>query len=303
MTRRRGTPADSLELLLDTICNTFGGIIFIALLVVVLLMISGPPDAPHTSPQEVVKSVEEQFQLENLQRLKSRLQANLEKQMQVASTQTSNDFPENLATYQQELARHSELENAIPDLQKAIEQMQTADADLSKRLSELKIERASVERQAAALKQTLTERKPSQRKTLRMPVVRSPGIKSEILVVIQFNRLYFWHEFSPLGEREGLNADDFLVLSEEGQALVTTPNPTRGLPLDETPRTLQRIKRALNRFRPSESYLAVVVRPDSYGSFQYFREAAVASGFEYRLIPATADQRFVDRGGSGGTVQ
>ena len=34
---RRGAPSgDSLDLLLDTICNTFGGILFIAMLVVIL---------------------------------------------------------------------------------------------------------------------------------------------------------------------------------------------------------------------------------------------------------------------------
>jgi hypothetical protein len=38
MTRRGSTPrAESLELLLDTICNTFGGIVFLAMLVCLLL--------------------------------------------------------------------------------------------------------------------------------------------------------------------------------------------------------------------------------------------------------------------------
>ena len=37
MSRRRKNDTGSLDLLLDTICNTFGGILLIALLVIVLL--------------------------------------------------------------------------------------------------------------------------------------------------------------------------------------------------------------------------------------------------------------------------
>ena len=41
MSRRRSRKQDSLELLLDTICNTFGGVLFIAILVVMLLQQTG----------------------------------------------------------------------------------------------------------------------------------------------------------------------------------------------------------------------------------------------------------------------
>lgn len=42
MKRRALIPADSLDLLLDTMCNTFGGIILIALLVALLSRTGGP---------------------------------------------------------------------------------------------------------------------------------------------------------------------------------------------------------------------------------------------------------------------
>ena len=49
MRRRRAlAPADSLDLLLDTMCNTFGGIILIALLVA--LMPQKQPDGEAPSP-------------------------------------------------------------------------------------------------------------------------------------------------------------------------------------------------------------------------------------------------------------
>ena len=57
MSRRRASRQDSLELLLDTICNTFGGVLFIAILVVLLLQqTGGSPDVPSSvvaSPVEL----------------------------------------------------------------------------------------------------------------------------------------------------------------------------------------------------------------------------------------------------------
>ncbi|MGH7138338.1 MAG: hypothetical protein ACREHD_21520, partial [Pirellulales bacterium] len=60
-TARRGT-ASSLDLLLDTICNTFGGVVFIAILVTLLLQMTGGPqiEAPPDAAQH-----EELVALEN----------------------------------------------------------------------------------------------------------------------------------------------------------------------------------------------------------------------------------------------
>lgn len=55
--RRRTTSADSLELLLDTICNTFGGVLFIAILVVILLRMTGESEeetpVPTVAPEHL----------------------------------------------------------------------------------------------------------------------------------------------------------------------------------------------------------------------------------------------------------
>jgi hypothetical protein len=303
MTRRNGIPADSLELLLDTICNTFGGIIFIALLVVVLLMISGKREDPRSLPSDVVNAAAAKDQLESLLRLKDRLESSLEKQSRVVSTLTQEDRSQNLATYQYELARNSQLEAEISVLKEQIGQSQKEDEEIARRMKELRSKQATIEEQSTHLQQSLAQQKSARRKTLRMPVVRSAGQKQEITVVIQFNRLYFWHRYSPDGNKEGLNWDDFLVLSENAEGVVTSPNPNCGLPVEGTSESQLQMVQSLKRFRPSNSYLAIVVRPDSYGSFQHFRNAAVASGFEYRLIPATSEDRFVDRGGKGGFVQ
>ena len=53
MSRKAAPVGDSLDLLLDTICNTFGGILFIAMLVVILtsqISRDAAPSAPAQNP-------------------------------------------------------------------------------------------------------------------------------------------------------------------------------------------------------------------------------------------------------------
>ena len=54
MRRRRsgGDGDDSLELLLDTITNAFGGIVFLAILVIILLQNSSETSTPASKPDE-----------------------------------------------------------------------------------------------------------------------------------------------------------------------------------------------------------------------------------------------------------
>ena len=127
--------------------------------------------------------------------------------------------------------------------------------------------------------------------------------KDEIGLILRYGRLYVWHRYDAGNRRLGLNTDEFIVVSETGDTLVTRPIPTKGVALDESPTSRDGVRRALGKFDPRSCCLAVIVRPDSYGAFKHLRNQAIALGLEYRLLPAEADTPFADRGGTGGKVQ
>jgi len=302
MKRRKHTPADSLDLLLDTICNTFGGIIFIALLVVLLLLVSGRPEARQSQVQHA-EEIALQHQLETLAGLKSRLQSSLEKQAETIAALTPDNLEKTLGDYQEEMARHAYLKTSISVIQKKIHLTVQQDKEISKQIGELQSKLEAIQLQSEDFKKALARHRDARRKMLRMPVVRTAGLKDQVIIILQFNRFYIWHRYSLQGIREGLNTDDFLLLSDETRGTVTTPNPAAGIPLDQTDETKQRIIQKLSRFRPNEHYLAVIVRPDSYGAFQHIREIATTLKLEYDLRPTTLDAEWVDRGGRGGFIQ
>ncbi|WP_437193409.1 hypothetical protein [Planctomicrobium sp. SH527] len=302
MKRRRSPPANSLDLLLDTICNTFGGIIFIALLVVLLLLISGNPEAA-PSPAQEAEVLAISHQLATDSELKLRLQSSLEKQMGTISKLTSDDLKETLGNYQEEINRNASLKTSLAGVHKKLQVIAQHAQEMSQERKDHQSRLNTIQLQIEDLKKTLFTQRDSRRKTLEMPIVRTAGLKRQIIIVLQYNRLYIWHRYSSDGTREGLNTDDFLILSNETRGSITTPNPVAGIPLNQTEESKRQIVQKLSRFRPGQNYLAVIVRPDSYGSFQHLREIFTTLNLEYDLQPSTRDAEWFDRGGTDGFVQ
>ena len=100
-----------------------------------------------------------------------------------------------------------------------------------------------------------------------------------------------------------MNSDEFVVVADHGDELVTQPNPTAGIPLDGNDATKQRIRERLHQFNRSDVYMVAVVRQDSFAHFRFLRDVLLEMGFEYRLMPMQDGVGVRDRGGSGGRVQ
>ncbi len=306
MSRRRTSKQDSLELLLDTICNTFGGVLFIAILVVLLLQQTGTGPAEPTPIAIPVSPVE-------IQSMTLRLEEVIEELERLRTNRASQDAT--LQTFAPEAIRQllttrSEAQLRQELVQTEVDQLLAANTALVARVETLGIENESVRdqlKEAQSRLQTLLAKLDTDRKSreqeARLPVTRSAGVKQEIGLVLRYGRLYVWHQYGAGNQRLGLNTDDFVVISNEREGLVTRPKPTAGVSLDGSPVSQDSVRRVLRRFSPKSCYLAVIARPDTYSGFRYLRDQAIELGFEYRLMPLNVDEPVTDRGGSGGKVQ
>ena len=302
MPRRRARLPDSLELLLDTICNTFGGVLFIAILVVILLQVTGQSSAQPASaptPDELESLVAK------LQEVSAQV-SSLEQTQDSQRRLTDQFAPEELRVL---LAERNELQASVRTLSSQRDESLAknsslrAKIDRSKQdLNTTKQELEKVQAEQARLKARLAADRQARIQTIRTPIVHQSR-KQEIALILRYGRMYIWHRYSDSGVRLGLNTDEFAVVAEEKGNLVTRPKPTAGIPLDPSPETRQRILRSLRRFPPGTSTIAVAVRPDTFAQFQHLRDALIAGGYDYRLMPMTEKGPLMDRGGSGGRVQ
>ncbi len=303
MGRRRAVKQDSLELLLDTICNTFGGVLFIAIMVVMLLAQSGHgPEAvvPAPSPEELEAQSRELAELSAEVLRKQEIQASQAALVKSLAPDAIRELIERRKMLLAELAQ----QKAAVDEQQAknaavMANVVRAQAEIDKLLTDLKI----AQQQESEARTLLASEQHARTKDARLPQQRQLGEKREILLVVRYGRLYLWHDYDLRLLRRGLNLRDFVVISDDGEQLTTRPKPTAGIVLDESPECRRAIDRLLGRFDPKQFYLAPIVRPDSYGVFRYLRDRAIALKFQYRLIPVDSEDSVVDRGGSGSKVQ
>lgn len=298
--RRNNLNGDSLELLLDTICNTFGGVLFIAILLVVLLQLS--PAMTESVPEESpspgdTESLEEAR--ERRQNLADSLQHQLDLLEKVVSPKLQNA-----------LGDMTTLQENVSEEQNKLSQLEQSNVSTQQRLAKAAADAATLEqrteesrRKMAELRETLRLKQAENVETIHSPVERSAFDKSEVGFILRYGRLFLWHRYSSTGERMGLNTEEFLVVDDTSDGLVVRPRPGKGIPVDRSAETRERIASRLRQFSPREKILALVVRPDSFAEYRVVRDVAASLGFQYRLMPCTTDSPVVDRGGRGGFVQ
>ena len=294
MTRNRLDEDDSLGLLLDTICNSFGAVVFLSLLVAIMLKNSptlrkGAFERRRAELELALSRVERKIvewgeihcvQREQMRRIDAQVPAVVADIRDLSAA--ANDVKQ----------RCEQLARTIRDRQQSAEDAQAQLQSLAARLADAKRERAAAR---IALEAEVSSR------SLHARTSRVRGTdKSEIAVHLRYDRLYVWHRYAGDGRRLGLNTDEFVVLENHPNYLETAPRPDAGIPVLDSGMEAS-IRQRLKQFDSRFHYLGVVVWPDSYDAFQAMKAVMVGAGYEYRLVPATG--RIVDRGGQGGTVQ
>jgi len=304
MSRRSAAKQDSLELLLDTICNTFGGVLFIAILVVMLLQQTGKgvaPPPPATVPPEKLNDLSRQ--ITELTAELVRLKANRESQVAIVDSFSTEEVRELIQRRRELAAKEAELQQKANELLAQNAKLASnVEADRAEN-AKVKQDLETAQREKQQTQTTLENDRKSRTTEARLPLLRPPGVRQEIGLVLRFGRLYLWHRYDQFHNRQGLNTDDFVVVGEEDGGIVTVPKPTGGILLDGSAESKDAVRRLLRRFDPRTCYLVPIVRPDSFAAFSQFRDMALELGFNYRLMPVEMNSPVVDRGGSATGVQ
>ncbi len=302
---RKSRNGDSLELLLDTICNTFGGILFIAMLVILMLQLSGDGESDAASTVQSVSAIElatlrdelagAQVELQRLHELHAGQQRTL---AAFAPPELSQLVDENLAMQEQVAELVHRRDELVAKAAAHAAEIAAVRDDISETTSALQ----QAEDRLASVQKRLERDREERHQELQLSQVRSSS-RVELGLVVQYGRLYVWHHYDRYGFRQGLNTDEFLILEIKLTGAVTTPNPLAGVPLDSSEQCRRAVLSRLEPFSPDRFDAAVIVRPDSFAEFAILRDILRSSGFRYRLIPTEVGEAIVDRGGSGGRVQ
>ena len=286
----RFTQSDSTGLLLDTVCNVFGGIILIALLVALLaqetesqLKLDVNPDAR----MELLQRRVDRIIAENKRvRAKS---AEMESQLAALTDPAIGKLLDTIEASKQELARirnnlvamQRKLETSNVDAEDLLENLEQAKAEVDAELAREESRSLRLEAQLSQLKQQEQEltaqRKAAKEKQtvrLRLPKERTTG-KEQVWVLVRYGKLY--PTYLRQGSREIRN-NISIDWTEQLGSRKAEPIADRGITVLKNGEEWQRYLRSLDTRR---EFLAFVVWPDSYKAFNVAKVSTVSRGLSY----------------------
>jgi hypothetical protein len=303
MSRRRPQESDSLELLLDTLCNTFGGVLFIAMLVVVLLQMAGS-NPTRDKPRDPVRSedlVDLADELEVLMRERESLTRDVPNARE-ESARDAVDTSNARARLAESLERLDELRRRKDKTLVETGRHDAGALAIDEQLADLDKNLAQTDREAQELREQIEKEQKANARIIHTPLMH-PTNKQNLVVELRYDRLYFVHEMSPSGERLGPNLDEYVLLDASGDEIQVTANPNRGFVVGRGAEFISALRRRLARFPPDRWFLDLAVRSDSFGSFHALMEAARAARYEIRVLLVPERESFQDRGGTREDVQ
>lgn len=305
---RRSPPAsnDSLELLLDTICNAFGGIVFISILVAVLLRMSGEKSSQAaTSTQVQVELLELEASLVDARRELDSLTKAADQQRQLRRGLAPEEIEalrrerdaqrarrDSLAKRQAAVAEHlaaaqQSVENAHEVLSKLDEALRVAGRELERLREECKTEES--------------------RRTVQIDAPRlRRSSKRELAIFVRGRRVSLVSKF-----RDGLpdwNTEDCdFEFGALGRPTSVRPRVDVGFRIDPANPDLVGLKEALSPYSQAGKdsfHITVIIWEDSFDCFQAVKQVVKKDlGFDYRTMPMSRGDDGISFGSADASVQ
>lgn len=287
MRRKRSQNSDdSLDMLLDTITNTFGGIVFLAMLIVILLG-SSRPSSPDPSLEAAFQSI--RSQIETLKQQKVELEQ-LQTAGKIVSSLVEVDAdPQSIAKAKSLAQQHSQLQEQLHQQVSARLQLAERIRQSAEQAHARDLETANLETKFESLSAEVDKEIKSRSREIDLPKER-PTSKQQFVILVQ-NSKVFELDGEPQVPGMQINSRDFESCSRNDAIVVLDAGPYRirsagGMPMSDE----NDLRRALNRVNNSRVYVTVAIWEDSYEHFSGLRKIFKDLKLEYQLILMEPDE-------------
>lgn len=299
MSRRKNQESDSLDMLLDTLCNTFGIIILIALLVAILTFQSRPIEAEievDTISRELMERriarveddlVEARKRQETLQtdlgseELQEAHKLLEEKQRLEAKLTIAR---ENMAETQGSLTTLAEYERHDPgelfaQLERQANNMKLVQIETDNALESAQEHLAQLQSQHEDLAIQLTEAEARRQRHFRLPRERRDAGMQHLYVFVRYGEIYPHYSFSRGFPSRNAHGIRWIQHGPRGE--ICEPIRGRGM----GPRNDREAYLRFLATVPRSYYLSFLVWPDSFGAFGEAKQLAVDQGWNFSWEP------------------
>lgn len=272
---------DSLELLLDTICNTFGAVIFISMLVA-LLAGKGAEVQPEQESQKDA-AVESARVAAEIQAAKEKIRVltdQLEQQELISEHFSSRESLELAGKLKRSTNQRVQLADQKSEAVEAITSALGQSAELQQQLDRQQAQYDAAESRNETLRQDLAEQIELAGRTAKIPQVRKTDKKSLVYAIDDGN---LYRVTTP---QETIDNTDCERSTEAGVAIIR-PRVGAGVSVATQGSSLR------DKFKGASSktnFIQVFVSRDSFAAFLPVKDTLVELGLEYEVLIAETDE-------------
>ena len=287
MNRRAGSAdSESLDLLLDTISNVFGGVIFIAILLALITTNSTVEVTDNYKAQ--LESLELANATAQIERQIQQLEAAIDELQ--STEETLNQIVDPAAASRvNALTNHIEREGQrtatkTAQLQQWLLQYQAYRQNESQSIEAIETEIRALQSEIVVLSRQEREINDDKSIAARLPVERLTE-KSQIVCIVDSSKLYPVPVSGGVGVLLANDLGNAVQIEETRTAIIISPRPTRGIAIDGPENQGRSVESLLRLLSPNTHFLDFFVTPSGVDEFGTLRKACVLKGFEYNIHP------------------
>lgn len=276
MRRKPQNSSDSLELLLDAICNTFGAVLFISMLVAILVSQSSTSEPSESAADSSLQMARAQLAVQEARATIRVLQQKLVQQQELTQRFANSASIQAASDVAQITRQRAQL---IEDRSLAVEQSTDDRTQLVNLQHQLNNQAATLQQarqQHAQLTADIKREKKLKGRTARIPKIRRTT-KAARVFAIDDGRLY------RVTTRTGFDENDCRKTTNANQQIEISPIPGRGERISLTGNQ-SRISTKLKDLESDRHFVKLFVSRDSFAEFLPIKDALVKAGLEYETI-------------------
>ena len=294
MSRRREEQASSLDLLLGPMCNTFGGILFIAILLVILSHAAGSAVVDEKQRADRARR-ELQVTEQNAELVRLQQEAlNLSRILQQHPPTTTNALPPVIpfVALQGMQASNAVILTDVEQQRLNLMQLRQEADQLKKAMENRFATKTDLERQLAQLDKQVQTASKKEVRTLRLPRLHTIR-KHTVFMALKGGRLYPVTDISRANEwHRGYDTTHVTVESGPHHETISL-RPALGQHIESGAERDGIFQQMLANVDAKSEYISFMVEPDSYAEFNYVKNIAIKAGFEYMWSPSEGSIRII----------
>ena len=288
MPRKQHEQSDSLEMLLDTMCNAFGGLILIAIMIALL---AKPPTPKGGDPDAEIVKIKIAVKEPHLIDLTKELDILAEMAQAIDPAVTNlvvqkNDLSLKIATAKNTMANLA----TTPEEKTKLEQKLSAQQLMNdQKIKEL----ADTKRQVAQVEASLNQANKGKPVTVRAPRNRGTR-KKEAFIFVKDGK--FWAaDIWVNGIREDNQRSCRIIKDARGKNQKQVPIDNRGVQIfkNEVALANSPIGAYIRMFPKGDFYTSIQVSKDSFSEFRILKEYLIRNGIDYNWQPRDEDKMAV----------